>query len=88
MKNIEAKQTNPKSKADAQRRADQIRYFQAELELIEHENILSLDESQHSAIATYHKKILAHLSELFDIDTSKREKQLSLGMRIASFSGL
>lgn len=76
-----------KSKADAQRRADQIRYFQAELERIEYENILSLEESQRSAVATYHHKLLAEMSEAFDIDSSKRQKQLSLGMRIASFFG-
>jgi uncharacterized membrane protein len=57
------------------------------LERIEHENILSLDESQRSAIATYHNKLLAEMSEAFDIDSSKRQKQLSLGMRIASFLG-
>ena len=38
-----------KSKADAQQRADQIRYFQAELELIEQENILSLSDTQRNA---------------------------------------
>ncbi|MDY6949905.1 MAG: DUF2157 domain-containing protein, partial [Thermodesulfobacteriota bacterium] len=76
-----------KSKADAQRRADQIRYFRAELDRMEHENILSLNESQRSAVATYHNKLLAEMSQAFDIDSSKRQKQLSLGMRIASFFG-
>jgi hypothetical protein len=79
--------TNPNSKGDAQRRADQIRSFQAELMLIEDEKIISLDESQRTAIASYHEKLLSHLSNLFDVDISKREKQLSLGMKIASFLG-
>ena len=79
--------TNPNSKGDAQRRADQIRSFQAELKLIEDEKIISLDESQRTAIASFHEKLLSHLSELFDVDISKREKQLSLGMKIASFLG-
>jgi uncharacterized membrane protein len=79
--------TNPNSKGDAQRRADQIRSFQAELKLIEDEKVISLDESQRTAIASYHEKLLSHLSELFDVDISKREKQLSLGMKIASFLG-
>jgi hypothetical protein len=39
--------TNPNSKGDAQRRADQIRSFQAELKLIEDEKIISLDEAMH-----------------------------------------
>lgn len=76
-----------KSKADAQRRADQIGYFQAELEIIEQENIISLQESQHSAITNYHENLIAQLLSTFDIDSSKREKQLSLGMKIASFLG-
>ena len=76
-----------KSKVDAQRRADQIRYFQAELEMIEQENITTINESQRSAIVDYHKDLLAQLSSIFDIDSSKREKQLSLGMKIVSFLG-
>ncbi len=79
--------TDMKSKADAQQRADQIRYFQAELEIIEQENIVSLDAGQRSAIHDYHRDLIAQLSSAFDIDASKREKQLSLGMRIASFLG-
>ncbi len=37
--------------------------------------------------ANYHKNLMARLSAAFDIDSSRREKQLSLGMRIASFPG-
>ena len=76
-----------KSKADAQRRVDQIRSFQAELEIIEQENIISLQEPHRSAIATYHDKLIAQLSSSYDIDSNKRDKQLSLGMKIASFLG-
>ena len=76
-----------KSKNDAQRRTDQIGYFQAELEIIEQENIISLQESQRSAIANYHENLITQLSSTFDIDSNKREKQLSLGMKIASFLG-
>jgi uncharacterized membrane protein len=76
-----------KSKDDAQRRTDQIGYFQAELEIIEQENIISLQESQRSAIANYHENLITQLSSTFDIDSNKREKQLSLGMKIASFLG-
>jgi len=76
-----------KSKADAQRRADQIGHFQAELALLEQENILSLQDSQRSAITDYHKNFMAQLASAFDIDINRREKQLSLGMKIASFLG-
>ncbi len=76
-----------KSRADAQRRADQIQSFRAELEMIEQENVLTLKESDRSAVARYHDDLIAKLSSAFDIDSSKREKQLSLGMKIASFLG-
>jgi len=76
-----------KSKVDAQRRADQIGYFQAELEIIEQERVLSLNESQRSSIAGYHESLMEQLSSTFDIDANRREKQLSLGMKIASFLG-
>jgi uncharacterized membrane protein len=76
-----------KSKSEAQQRADQIRHFQVELEIIEQEKIVSLHESQRSAIANYHENIITQLSSTFDIDSNKREKQLSLGMKIASFLG-
>lgn len=76
-----------KSKAEAQRRADQIRCFQTELEIIEQETILSLSDIQHTALANYHNNLINSLSSKFDIDSSKREKQLSLGMKIASFLG-
>ena len=73
------------SKAEAQRRADQIGCFQAELKAVE--NVIRLTESQRSAIAAYHQRLLADLSSTFDIDAGLREKQLSLGMKIASFLG-
>ena len=76
-----------KSKADAQRRADQIGCFQAELEIVERENVLSLSESQRAALTNYHDTLIAQLSSVFDVDSNKREKQLSLGMKIASFLG-
>ena len=73
------------SKLTAQKRADQIHSFQAELESLEQEQILSLDTGQHSAINSYHQRLLAKLSSSYDVDTSKKKKQSSLGMRIASF---
>lgn len=76
-----------KSKAEAQKRADQIECFQSELANLEADNILSLDENQRSAMVGYHEKLLAHMAAVFDIDASRREKQLSLGMKIASFLG-
>ena len=76
-----------KSKAEAQHRVDQIRNFQIELEILENDKILSLQENEKNEITKYHNNILSQLSSTFDIDSSKREKQLSIGMKIASFLG-
>lgn len=76
-----------KSKAYAQKRADQIGCFQAELDILEREDILMLTEIQHSAVSNYHEKLIAELVSVFDIDANQQEKQLSLGMKISSFLG-
>ena len=76
-----------KSKAEAQRRADQIGFFRTELEILVREGVLSLDEHQRSAVANHHANLLSQLSSDFDIDTGRREKQFSLGMKIVSFLG-
>lgn len=76
-----------KSKADAQQRADQVGCFQAELDILEQESILSLQENQRAAITDYHKNLIAQLASVFDIDASEREKQFSLGMKLTSFLG-
>lgn len=75
------------SKAEAQKRADQIAYFQAELGQLEEDNILILNKQQHSSIKNYHDTLIKTFSQTYDIDTSTKEKQLSLGMKIASFLG-
>jgi uncharacterized membrane protein len=75
------------SKVDAQRRVDQIGHFQAELQQLEQEAVLSLDDQQHQAVNRYHEELTAHLASAFDVDSNLREKRLSLGMKIASFLG-
>ena len=75
------------TKFNAQQRADQIDAFRAELAILEGEQVLSVDINQRSALTRYHDHLLGQLAAAFDIDATSREKQLSLGMRIASFSG-
>jgi uncharacterized membrane protein len=75
------------SQTEAQKRADEIRIFQDELARLEQEGILALTQPQRSAVADYHQGLLARLAATFDIDRDVRAKQLSLGMRIASFLG-
>ena len=76
-----------RSKSEAQRRADQIASFRSEMALVEGEQVLTLSDSQRTALTDYHTKLLAGLSSTYDIDADHREKQLSLGMKIASFLG-
>ncbi|MDH5572241.1 MAG: DUF2157 domain-containing protein [Gammaproteobacteria bacterium] len=75
------------NKLKAQQRADQIQAFQDEVKLLEADSILALDSAQRASIANYHSQLLKTLTDKFDIDTSSREKQLSAGMKIASFIG-
>lgn len=75
------------NKFKAQQRADQIHAFNAELKNLEDENILELADHQRSAISEYQGALLETLTHQFDIDTNIRQKQLSTGMKIASFVG-
>jgi uncharacterized membrane protein len=75
------------SRIAAQQRADDIRVFRAELTLLESEGVVHLDADQKDAIAKHHEALLAGFVRNFDIDSDPSGKQLSLGMRIASFLG-
>jgi len=72
-------------KAEAQRRADRIRAFREELESLEEEGVLVLTEEQCGELSRHQETTLQDLAQRFDIDTTAGEKQLSWGMRIASF---
>ena len=75
------------SRAAAQQRADDIRVFGEELARLEGEGVLRLDAAQRDAIATHHERLLGEFAAVFDVDRDSRAKQLSLGMRVASFLG-
>ena len=78
---------NISSRHDAQQRADQIRVFQNELDLLEREGVVALSEGQRQHVAEHHRQLLGQYAQNFDIDRDKRSSQLSLGMRIASLFG-
>src|SRR4030066_1623823 len=78
---------NPLSRPAAQKQADEIRIFQKELARLESAGVLTLTEAQHAALAAHHNGLLARFTQTFDIDRDARGKQLSLGMRVASFLG-
>jgi len=75
------------SQAEAQKRADRIRAFREELRTLEAEGILALADEQKQRVARHHDETLRRLSRAFDIDTTEAQKQMSWGMRIASFLG-
>lgn len=75
------------SRSDAQQRADDIRVFRRELERLEQDKILSLTAEQKHALTEHHERLLSQYTRDYDIDRDVQAKQLSLGMRIASFLG-
>lgn len=77
----------PTTRSEAQQRTDEIRSFRAELSRLEAEGVLALDAAQRAAVDAHHESLLARWVGDFDIDRHRQAKQLSLGMRIASFLG-
>ena len=75
------------TQSDAQRRVDDILVFRRELARLRDEGVVSLGDSEDRNLAEHHERLLAELGAAYDIDRDARAKQLSLGMRIASFLG-
>ena len=75
------------NRRDAQQRADAIGVFNAELQRLENEQVLQLSEPQRSRLQAHQLALLAEYRAAFDIDQNSQARQLSLGMRIASFLG-
>ena len=75
------------NKEAAQARADRIHAFQQELEALKSEGVLSLPEEAASRVREHQAALLRQFSAEFDIDTTRDQKQLSLGMRLASLFG-
>ena len=74
-------------RSEAQQRTDEIAIFRAELARLEGEGVLQLDAAQGEAVRAHHAALLAAFAGAFDIDRNVQAKQLSLGMRVASFLG-
>jgi len=75
------------TRAAAQARVDQIQAFQRELGLLQSDGVLQLPPDRLQAIQSYHATLTRELAESFDVDSDTRGRQLSWGMRIASFLG-
>ncbi len=76
-----------RTRAEAQRRADRIRQFQAELHEVERDGALDLTVEQRARLHAYHDGLLARLASSFDVDVSDRQKQLSRGMQAIAAIG-
>lgn len=75
------------SRSDAQQRADDIGVFNRELARLEAEQVLSLSDDQRASLHGHQQQLLASYRTAFDIDHDNQARQLSLGMRVASFFG-
>ncbi len=70
-----------------QERADRLHIFRRELEELERQKALELTPEQRARLDAHLDRTLRELAAQFDIDTSDSQRQISLGMRIASVLG-
>lgn len=75
------------TREQAQKRVDRINEFRAELADAERDGALSLTDDQRTRLTSYHEALLTALAQRFEVDRSRAESQLSLGLRIVSFLG-
>lgn len=75
------------SQTTAQIRVDQINAFQKEMTELETAGVLTISNDQAMEVKNYHNHLLQMLSATYDVDTSIKSKQLTLGMKIASLFG-
>ena len=75
------------NRTDAQQRADDIGVFNRELARLEAEQALLLTDPQQQSLRAHQQALLMRYRSAFDIDQNSQARQLSLGMRIASFLG-
>jgi uncharacterized membrane protein len=58
--------------------------FGRELAELEREGVLALEARQRDAVDRYHAELLASLARWFDVDRTEPQRQMTLGMRVAS----
>jgi uncharacterized membrane protein len=72
---------------DAQIRADRLGIFLDELAQLERQQILVLTPDQRASVEAFADRTLQDLTQRYDVDVSRSQRQLSLGMRIVSALG-
>lgn len=75
------------ARAEAQRRANQIRGFREELAEVERELGAVLSDEARERLSAHHEALLGRLALEWDVDRTEGQQQLSLGMRVASLVG-
>lgn len=73
-----------RTREDAQRRIDQVRAFNSELDALQVEGVVALAPPQRDLINAHHERLIRELAARFDADLDERGRQLSLTMRIFS----
>ena len=75
------------TREEAQARVNRINAFRGELDELERRGAISLTDEQRAQLHDYHHSVLDALTRRFDVDRSRAESQLSLGLRIVSLLG-
>lgn len=75
------------ARKDAQRRADQIAAFGRELAELGRDGVFTLSTADRARIERHHADLLAALTSQFDVDRTDSQRQMTLGMRVASLIG-
>jgi hypothetical protein len=75
------------TREQAQERVNRINAFQAELDELERGGAIRLTDEQRAQLRDYHRTLLDALAQRFEVDRSRAESQLSLGLRIVSLLG-
>jgi len=75
------------TREQAQERVNRITAFRDELDEVERSGAIHLTDEQRAHLRTYHQALLDALAQRFEVDRSRAESQLSLGLRIVSVVG-
>jgi hypothetical protein len=77
----------PGDRKSAQQRADQINAFARELGELARADVLTLLPEERERVARYHADVLTSLAAEYDVDRTERQRQMTLGMQLASLLG-
>lgn len=75
------------TRKDAQRRVDRIQAFREELAEPERDHVLVLSSEDRARVETHQDAIVARFAHEYDVDVQAGQRQLSIGMRLASAFG-